>query len=75
MSLFLATYKALKFASLVFKMAQLNCKTALLLFLMRHCQATPGDEHQVGLDYKDLPKDLIAGDVLLLDDGRMRFNR
>ncbi|MCL5255810.1 MAG: pyruvate kinase [Gammaproteobacteria bacterium] len=32
-----------------------------------------GDEHQVGLDYKDLPKDLIAGDVLLLDDGRMRL--
>jgi pyruvate kinase len=30
-----------------------------------------GDQQQVGLDYKDLPKDVSAGDVLLLDDGRM----
>ncbi len=28
-----------------------------------------GDEKQVGLTYKQLPKDVNAGDVLLLDDG------
>src|SRR5690349_18359612 len=30
-----------------------------------------GDEDGVGLDYKDLPKDVRKGDTLLLDDGRI----
>ncbi|MFP4244017.1 MAG: pyruvate kinase [Ectothiorhodospira sp.] len=30
-----------------------------------------GDRNRVGLTYKDLPGDLHAGDVLLLDDGRL----
>ena len=30
-----------------------------------------GDRMHVGLDYKDLPRDVKQGDVLLLDDGRM----
>ncbi len=30
-----------------------------------------GDENIVGLDYKNLPKDVRAGDTLLLDDGRI----
>jgi pyruvate kinase len=30
-----------------------------------------GDQSGVGLDYKDLPKDVRAGDTLLLDDGRI----
>ena len=30
-----------------------------------------GTQERVGLDYKDLPKDVKAGDVLLLDDGRV----
>lgn len=30
-----------------------------------------GDQNQVGITYKDLPNDLNAGDVLLLDDGRL----
>jgi pyruvate kinase len=30
-----------------------------------------GDIQRVGLDYKDLPKDVSAGNVLLLDDGRI----
>ena len=33
-----------------------------------------GDEHRVGLDYKDLPKDVSPGDTLLLDDGRIVMN-
>jgi len=32
-----------------------------------------GDQHQVGLDYKELPRDLNNGDVLLLDDGRVQL--
>jgi pyruvate kinase len=30
-----------------------------------------GDQHQVGIDYKALPQDCVAGDLLLLDDGRI----
>ena len=30
-----------------------------------------GDQGGVGLDYKDLPKDVRSGDTLLLDDGRI----
>jgi pyruvate kinase len=33
-----------------------------------------GDEHRVGLDYKELPNDVRAGDVLLLDDGKIVFD-
>lgn len=34
-----------------------------------------GEGHQdaVGIDYKELPNDVIAGDVLLLDDGRVQL--
>jgi pyruvate kinase len=30
-----------------------------------------GDQHAVGLDYKNLPNDVRTGDTLLLDDGRI----
>ena len=30
-----------------------------------------GDAHGVGLDYKELPRDVRGGDVLLLDDGKL----
>ena len=33
--------------------------------------ATMGDQTRVGLDYKELPRDVRPGDVLLLDDGRI----
>jgi pyruvate kinase len=33
-----------------------------------------GDAHRVGLDYKELPQDVAAGAVLLLDDGLIRLN-
>ncbi len=32
-----------------------------------------GNEERVGLDYKELPRDVAAGDVLLLDDGLIRL--
>lgn len=33
-----------------------------------------GDQGRVGLDYPDLPKDVKPGDVLLLDDGRLKLD-
>ena len=34
---------------------------------------TLGSSERVGLDYKDLPKDVVNGDILLLDDGRLKL--
>ncbi|MBY6190435.1 pyruvate kinase [Microbulbifer agarilyticus] len=36
--------------------------------------ANAGDETRVGCDYKELVSDVTAGDVLLLDDGRVILN-
>ncbi|MCP3675457.1 MAG: pyruvate kinase [Gammaproteobacteria bacterium] len=32
-----------------------------------------GDQGHVGIDYKDLPEDVVEGDLLLLDDGRVQM--
>lgn len=32
-----------------------------------------GDKQQVGIDYKGLPDDVVPGDILLLDDGRVQL--
>ncbi|MGR3808040.1 pyruvate kinase [Pasteurella testudinis DSM 23072] len=32
-----------------------------------------GNQDGVGLDYKELPKDVVPGDILLLDDGRVQL--
>ena len=34
---------------------------------------TSGNRQRVGLDYRDLPRDVKPGDVLLLDDGRLKL--
>ncbi|TEW56020.1 pyruvate kinase [Psychromonas sp. RZ22] len=36
-------------------------------------QKGQGNQQQVGLDYKALPKEVSTGDVLLLDDGRVQL--
>jgi pyruvate kinase len=38
-------------------------------FVLDASRAEPGDLHGVGLDYKELPRDVKAGDTLLLNDG------
>jgi len=38
-------------------------------FVLDGARSAPGDSAAVGLDYKDLPGDVRAGDVLLLNDG------
>ncbi|WP_434926036.1 pyruvate kinase [Shewanella sp. HL-SH8] len=32
-----------------------------------------GDHNQVGIDYKELPRDVVIGDILMLDDGRVQL--
>lgn len=32
-----------------------------------------GDAQRVGIDYKELPDDVLTGDILLLDDGRVQL--
>ena len=43
-------------------------------FILDAALTTPGNLHRVGLDYKDLPRDVKPGDVLLLDDGRLKLS-
>ncbi len=38
-------------------------------FVLDAARTEPGDVQGVGLDYKDLPRDVKAGDTLLLNDG------
>jgi pyruvate kinase len=38
-------------------------------FVLDAARVVPGDQDGVGLDYKDLPRDVRAGDILLLNDG------
>jgi pyruvate kinase len=38
-------------------------------FVLDASRTEPGDIHGVGLDYKELPRDVRPGDVLLLNDG------
>ncbi|MCZ2498494.1 pyruvate kinase [Xylophilus sp. Kf1] len=38
-------------------------------FVLDASRIVPGDQAGVGLDYKELPRDVKAGDILLLNDG------
>ena len=48
--------------------AQLKAGAA---FVLDAALEGPGDVNSVGLDYKELPRDVRAGDMLLLDDGKL----
>ncbi len=41
--------------------------------LILDAQCTIGNTERVGLDYKELPKDVKSEDILLLDDGRLKL--
>ncbi|MCU0932198.1 MAG: pyruvate kinase [Serpentinimonas sp.] len=43
-------------------------------FVLDAARTTPGDGAGVGLDYKELPRDVKPGDVLLLNDGLIVLN-
>jgi pyruvate kinase len=55
-----------------FKDGKITLKTGDI-FALDASLDTAGDQSQVGIDYKDLPQDVTAGDTLLLDDGRLTF--
>jgi len=52
-----------------FKDGQVSLAKGARFILDAKC--TLGDQERVGLDYKELPRDVEEGDVLLLDDGRI----
>ncbi|TSA18070.1 MAG: pyruvate kinase [Betaproteobacteria bacterium] len=54
-----------------FKDGKVTLKPGDAFILDADCEL--GDERRAGLDYKELPRDVSAGDVLLLDDGRIEF--
>jgi len=50
---------------------KVTLKTGQRFVLDADCEL--GNEERVGLDYKELPRDVAPGDVLLLDDGLIRL--
>src|SRR5262249_17589454 len=52
-----------------FRASSINLGPGARFVLDAECK--PGDRHQVGLDYRNLPNDVHPGDTLLLDDGRI----
>ena len=52
-----------------FESGKITLKIGDLFVLDSDCAL--GNQEQVGLDYKDLPQEVAAGSVLLLDDGRI----
>ncbi len=43
-------------------------------FILDAQRTEPGDVHAVGLDYKELPRDVRPGDTLLLNDGLIKLH-
>lgn len=56
-----------------FKTGKINLNPGDKFILDSALDSDAGTEKMVGIDYKELPNDLIAGDILLLNDGLLRF--
>lgn len=56
-----------------FKDSKIQLETGDTFFLDSELGNEDGDQTQVGIDYKALPEDSQAGDILLLDDGRVQL--
>ena len=56
-----------------FKDGKIFLKTGETFILDASLEKGKGDHSQVGIDYKALPRDVFAGDILLLDDGRIQL--
>ncbi len=54
-----------------FKDKKVELKNGATFYLDASLDKDAGDETQVGIDYKELPKDVKKGDTLLLDDGKI----
>ncbi len=57
-----------------FKNGKVELKSGDMFVLDATLATDAGDHEQVGIDYKNLPNDVNAGDKLLLDDGRLVFH-
>ncbi len=57
-----------------FKNGSIQLKPHTTFVLDASLPENEGDERAVGLDYKELPRDVVANDVLLLDDGRLELH-
>jgi pyruvate kinase len=57
-----------------FQKGSVLLKEGLPFILDASLDENAGDEKMVGLEYKDLPRDVKPDDTLLLDDGRIVFN-
>jgi len=55
-----------------FELGKITLKMGDLFVLDADCEL--GDQFKVGLDYKNLPQEVSAGNVLLLDDGRITLS-
>ncbi len=56
-----------------FKDGKIKLAEGDLFALDADLDTNAGDQDQVGIDYKELPRDCKVGDMLLLDDGRVVF--
>ncbi|MCE2595732.1 pyruvate kinase [Motilimonas cestriensis] len=56
-----------------FKDKKINLAVGDLFCLDSDFPKGEGNQEKVGLDYKQLPKDVVPGDILLLDDGRVQL--
>jgi pyruvate kinase len=57
-----------------FKEGQVKLSRGQEFILDAELPSKEGDENAVGIDYKELPRDVFPGDTLLLDDGRIVLN-
>ncbi len=56
-----------------FKNDEINLTVGETFILDAACADDAGDNTRVGIDYKNLLHDVVAGDLLLLDDGRIEL--
>jgi pyruvate kinase len=56
-----------------FQQHHINLNVGQLFILDASMDPNEGDDQAVGIDYKELPKDVKPTDILLLDDGRIKL--
>jgi pyruvate kinase len=54
-----------------FQKGKITLEKGAQFILDANLQPTAGNDVSVGIDYKELPNDVVTGDTLLLDDGRI----
>ncbi len=54
-----------------FKDGKINLKEGARFVLNAELEEDAGDQERVGLTYRDLPKDVRLGDILMVDDGNI----